>query len=376
MIMDGISQPAYFIWKICRRSLFMVRYMKSCTGIAKRRSGQSVSALRREEEDSKYRHDRRYGGQLEFREMRYRVMRITTLVENTEGAAGLKAEHGLSFYIETGQHTVLMDTGASDLLIRNAAALNVDLRTVDTVVISHGHYDHGGGLPAFMEINDHASIYIQRAAAGNYYALEHGEKPDRYIGLAPEVIGSDRITWLDGDLRIDDELCIFTGIGSAQPVPSGNRELKLRVPSEPGRATAAAAGTFSEKTGVECGYIQDDFRHEQCLVISEGDRLTLLSGCAHHGILNVLEHFHRMYGRDPDVVLSGFHMMQHDDLYTEEDVRQIRETAKVLSRMETVFCTGHCTAEKPYEIMREIMGEQVRYMHCGDQIELPDDFEY
>ena len=78
-------------------------------------------------------------------------MRIINLTENTLGRAGCLAEHGLCFYIETDNHRVLMDTGQTDLFRQNAEKLGVDLTAVDTVVLSHGHYDHGGGIPAFAE---------------------------------------------------------------------------------------------------------------------------------------------------------------------------------------------------------------------------------
>ena len=79
-------------------------------------------------------------------------MKIVNLIENTEGCSGCASEHGLSFYIETVKHKLLVDTGATDTFIRNAEILGVDLAAVDTVILSHGHYDHGGGLPAFVKI--------------------------------------------------------------------------------------------------------------------------------------------------------------------------------------------------------------------------------
>ncbi|MFR0986450.1 MAG: MBL fold metallo-hydrolase [Frisingicoccus sp.] len=90
-------------------------------------------------------------------------MKIVNLIENTEGCSGCASEHGLSFYIET-KHKLLVDTGATDAFVRNAKMLGVDLKAVDTVILSHGHYDHGGGLPAFIKINSKAKIYIRTAA--------------------------------------------------------------------------------------------------------------------------------------------------------------------------------------------------------------------
>lgn len=151
-----------------------------------------------------------------------------------------------------------------------------------------------------------------------------------------------------GIFRIDDELSLFSGIGNTYPVPSANRNLRVKT-----------------KQGLR----QDDFRHEQCLVVSEGGRKVLLSGCAHHGILNVLDRYRELFGGEPDVAISGFHMMKKSG-YSEEDLDMIADTAKELSKVNTVFCTGHCTGTEPFEAMKKIMGGQLRYVHSGDEIRI------
>ena len=280
-------------------------------------------------------------------------MRIINLVENTEGASGCGFEHGLSFYIETEHHKLLADTGASDLLLKNAEKLGIDLTKVDTVILSHGHYDHGGGILPFAEVNPAAKIYIPATAFGAYYSLRDGAP--RYIGLAEEIRKLPQVVIVgetaDGICRIDDELSLFSGIGSTYPVPSANRNLRIKT-----------------KKGLR----QDDFRHEQCLVISEGGRKVLLSGCAHHGILNVLDRYRELYGGEPDAAISGFHMMKKSG-YSDEDINMIINTALELKKYRTVFYTGHCTGVEPYNAMKKLMDDQLRYVHSGDEIMLPAD---
>ena len=277
-------------------------------------------------------------------------MRIINLVENTEGASGCGSEHGLSFYIETEHHKLLADTGATDLLLKNAEKLGIDLTKVDTVILSHGHYDHGGGILPFVEINPAAKIYIPAAAFGAYYSLRDGAP--RYIGLAEEIRRLPQVVIVGGTaagiFRIDDELSLFSGIGNTYPIPSANRNLRVKT-----------------KQGLR----QDDFRHEQCLVVSEGGRKVLLSGCAHHGILNVLDRYRELFGGEPDVAISGFHMMKKSG-YSEEDLDMIADTAKELCKVSTVFYTGHCTGTEPFEAMKKIMGGQLRYVHSGDEIRI------
>ena len=277
-------------------------------------------------------------------------MRIINLVENTEGSSGCGVEHGLCFYIETEKHKLLMDTGQTDLLIGNAERLGIDLTLVDTVVLSHGHYDHGGGIMPFAQINPTAKIYVPAAAFGEYYSVNKAGEP-HYIGLdaeiqeLPQVV---KVTAEDGIFQIDDELSLFSGIGNEHPIPSANRRLKKKADGE---------------------LVQDDFAHEQCLVIKEGVKSILLSGCAHHGILNILDRYIALYGKEPDIVISGFHMMRKNG-YSDEDINMIIDTALALRQYKTVFYTGHCTGLEPYNAMKKLMGSQLHYVHSGDEVRI------
>ena len=101
-------------------------------------------------------------------------MKLKVLSENTTSSEKLGSEHGLSLYIETETHKILFDTGASGLFAENAKKLGVDLTMVDLAVISHGHYDHGGGLKTFLGINNHANIYLHQNAFELHYANRPG----------------------------------------------------------------------------------------------------------------------------------------------------------------------------------------------------------
>lgn len=276
-------------------------------------------------------------------------MRIVNLMEDTEGSRGCAFEHGLCFYIETKSHKILMDTGASELIIANAKKKGIRLSKVDTVVLSHGHYDHGGGLLVFLKLNPKAKVYMQKTACEEYYS-EHKEGHVHYIGLAPEVKDLEQIIYADREYKIDEELSLFSGIGNDYPIPSGNHELKKKT---------------------ENGLVQDVFSHEQCLVVQEDGRRILFSGCAHHGILNVMKRYMELYKAEPDAVISGFHMMKKSS-YTREDIRLIRQTATELKKYRTKYYTCHCTGEKPYEIMKDILWNQIKYIHCGDELEVKE----
>ena len=246
-------------------------------------------------------------------------MRIVTLIENTPGDPRCACEHGLSLYLETHDHRLLMDTGSTGAFADNAEALGIDLTRVDTVVLSHGHYDHAGGLLRFAALNPGAPIYLQAGADGDFY---HG---DRYIGIDKAITALPQVRPVRGDLRIDGELFLFAGITGRRFWPQSNLSLRVRRDGQT---------------------LQDDFSHEQCLVVSQDGHRVLVSGCAHNGILNILDRYRDLFGGDPDVVISGFHMMKKQP-YDCEELDVIDETARELARHNTVFYTGHAPACPP-----------------------------
>ncbi len=273
-------------------------------------------------------------------------MRVLNLVENTQGVAGCLFEHGLSYYIETGTHKLLADTGASEAFLANAKLLGVDLTSVEHLILSHGHYDHSGGVLGFAGQNSLAPIWMQKSAADAYY--HKNAELEKYIGINPEIVKLPQVRLIEGSTVIADGIELFSGVTGRRLWPSGNLELQV-----------LRSGQF----------VQDEFEHEQYLVLTEGNKRVLVSGCAHNGILNILERFKELYGGEPDAVFSGFHMRKKEG-YNEEDIRTIRDIASELNDMKTVFYTGHCTGEEPYRMMKEIMGEQLVYVHSGDEVVL------
>lgn len=275
-------------------------------------------------------------------------MKIWNLVENIASGEEFLAEHGLSFYVETKKHKLLVDTGASDAFLKNAEKLGIDLKAVDVLILSHGHYDHGGGIRAFAGMNPTARIYVQDMVFEEYY---HDRLSGLdYIGLDRELRTLPQIVVVSGDLRIDEELSLFANVTGRRMWPEGNRELKVR-----------AGGALA----------QDTFAHEQYLVISCEGKEVLISGCAHNGILNILDAYRERRGGCPDLVISGFHMMKQGE-YTKEEVQMIQQTARELRNMPARFATGHCTGERAYEILREIMGDQIFYVKGGTELRLDE----
>lgn len=273
-------------------------------------------------------------------------MKITCLMENAAGNGRVCAEHGLSVYVETKKRTLLIDTGASAAFIKNADAMKADLSKVEMLILSHGHNDHTGGVMAFYERNKTSSIYLQEAGTLPYFTKSAGAP--QYIGVGDDVPALPTIKLCPGDFSPADDVDVFTNVTGRRLWPAGNRTLMVK------------RGDVFE---------QDDFRHEQYAVIREDGKEVLISGCAHNGILNILDAYRERYGKNPDYVISGFHTMQRKG-YSPEDLALDRQIAEELTKLPTVFYTGHCTDIEPYSVMKAVMGEKLHYIHCGDIIEL------
>lgn len=274
-------------------------------------------------------------------------MKFTTLLENTACRAGLCAAHGLSLYIETPRHKILFDMGPNADFIANAEALGVDLTAVDLAILSHGHYDHGGGLAAFCRVNDHAPVYIHQDAFRAYYALEEGRDP-RYIGLPRELEGfHDRFVLTAGETVIDDELTLFS------------------EPPAVFDAMSASAG-LREQVGEE--YPLDPFRHEQDLLIRAAGKTAVVAGCAHRGVVNILTAARARLGEDPDALFGGFHLFELRQGETADAL--IDATGKALLPGKTVYYTGHCTGAYAYDRLSAILGERLRPLTGGSVAEI------
>ena len=264
------------------------------------------------------------------------MIKIYALAENTAKNSNYSFEHGLSLYIETTNHKILFDSGQSDMFINNAVLLGLDLSKVDIAVLSHGHYDHGGGLEKFLEINATAPIYMNRNAFGNFY---NGTK--KYIGLSETLKKSNRIIFIGDELKIDDELQLCTCNNQKEIYPLDSAGLKEKI---------------SE------GFSNDLFLHEQYLIINDCNKKIVVSGCSHKGVLNIMNWL------NPDVFVGGFHFMKQNISDEGNDV--LDNASEILSGYLAVYYTCHCTGFEQYCYLKEKMGEQLHYISSGETIML------
>ena len=265
-------------------------------------------------------------------------MIIKTLAENTSLTEDFGNEHGLSLYIETKGHKILFDVGASDLFLQNARKLGVNISDVDFLVISHGHYDHGGGLEAFFQENHKAKVYIHQKAFERHAVLfADGKIVD--IGLKEELKENKQLVFIGDNYIIDQSMFLFSNANQKYPQPSTNKGLVL------------------ERQGQ---IIEDSSEHEQNLVIEEDGKILLLTGCAHNGIINIVEQFHIIRGRMPDYVIGGFHLST--SIAGDEAPETIDKISKYLLDTGAKYYTCHCTGLAPYERLKKLMGDKVEYL--------------
>lgn len=258
-------------------------------------------------------------------------MEITVLVENTCKNAHFGTEHGLSLLIRTEQHTILFDMGQTDLFLENANKMGIDLTSVDFAVLSHGHYDHGGGLEYFLKINQKAFVYVNVNGFGSYYNAK-----DSYIGLDASLKNNPRV------IKISDSYEIAKGI---------------TIHSCVGKKENHIFDSFGLKKSDGLQITEDDFCHEQYLRVEEKGKVFIFSGCAHKGILNIMDWFH------PDVFIGGFHFSKISD------TTLLDRYVSFLSQYNADYYTCHCTGEEQFMYMQQNM-KNLFYLSCGETIML------
>jgi 7,8-dihydropterin-6-yl-methyl-4-(beta-D-ribofuranosyl)aminobenzene 5'-phosphate synthase len=260
---------------------------------------------------------------------------ITTLVENTSGAPYIHGEWGQSLLVETSENTILFDTGPGDLITANAERLGVDLGKVDKIVLSHGHYDHTGGLQAVL-----------------LAILESGAKPDGIEIVAHPHVFQDKFIYIK-DLVAHPIGMPFSrddleGLGarfnlSAKPVQLNSFSMttgKVQISVDHEKIDA----TLHVQKGE--AYIPDELADDLGIIIKTEKGLVLLLGCAHRGLINTITHARKLTGIDKVyAVIGGTHLISAGP-------EQLTTTVAALKEMKIEkLGTSHCTGLVPASIL-------------------------
>lgn len=261
-------------------------------------------------------------------------MKIHVLMENSASSADFVAEHGLSLLVETAGKSILFDAGASAAFADNAERMGIDLSRVEFAVLSHGHYDHGGGLARFLEVNTQAVVWVSK------HAFEpHFNATNKDIGLDTELVHHPRVRTVSTP--------VFT------PAEGMTLFSAMEIPVSYGLDTSGMSVLREGKR------VADDFRHEQYLLVEEQGKRVLFSGCSHRGILNIAARFR------PDVLVGGFHFMK---LSPDTHAERLNRAADVLLQLPTQYLTGHCTGETAALFLKGRMKNRLHSFSAGQTI--------
>lgn len=266
-------------------------------------------------------------------------MRITALIENTAAEPKFCYEHGLSLFIESGNHKILFDAGASANFIKNAELLNIDIPSVDIAVLSHGHSDHSGGMGEFLRLNSKAKLY-----AGPGYWRPHFNAVGGPIGVDDALIDNPRIVEVAQDrLEFDDGITIVN-YSKKEPL--------------------YAIDTVGMTEEVDGKKVIENFTHEQYLIVAEGDKRVIFTGCGHRGMVNIMNW---SKSENLSAAVGGFHFMgvKPDAFET-----RLAEAAHELLKFPVTYWTCHCTGKEQFKYMKSIMGDRLYYLASGNVIEI------
>ena len=276
------------------------------------------------------------------------MTKLITLSENTAWQTGVLAEWGLSILIEKDESSILFDTGESISAAHNAEILGIDLSKIDTVVLSHGHFDHTGGLMSLLAQIGHEVTII---AHPDIWAAKYNRKPDRpekYIGIPYsceelEALGA-KFTFTSEPVRIGEDV-ITTG------------EVPMFTDFE------AVDPTLFVKN--ESGWQHDELLDDQGIVIVTSQGLTVIPGCAHRGLINTLYQARKISGVDKIyLVVGGAHLYNASD-------EQIWLTISALNEMGVQkLATCHCTGMRANILLSQTFGKNFILNSTGTIINL------
>lgn len=248
-------------------------------------------------------------------------IKFTTLCENTVGSPGFAGEWGLSVLIQTGENNILFDTGADSAAVKNADKIGFDLKTVDTIILSHAHGDHTGGLREVLKRTSHPKIITHPALWNPKFKRVRPGESLKYNG----------IPFRREEIEKYGKLCL-----SKEPVElSAFMTTSGEIPQTTDFETTGSQYFFRENNELH----QDDFIDEQALIIQTPEGLVIVSGCAHRGIINTIRHARKITGEERvHTVLGGTHLYPKEQPDIRESISELMNLG--VQNIGVSHCTG------------------------------------
>lgn len=260
-------------------------------------------------------------------------IKLSILVDN-QVRGNLCQEHGFAVWISMGDQRILLDTGAGGALFPNARQLDVDLAQATALVLSHGHYDHSGGIAEFLALNTRAKVFMAAGVELERYSC-HPDKPVRYIGMCQPEVDALAALPVERQRVLNAPRLLDNRIGLTGPIP---RQTGFEDVGGP---------FYRDPWQLEADAIADD----QALWIETLGGLVIVVGCCHAGLVNTVEYIRSVTGeRRVRGIVGGLHLLQAGPA-------RMAQTLQALQAWAPDFVIPcHCTGEAAVTQLRAELG--------------------
>ena len=268
-------------------------------------------------------------------------MQIVTLIENYAQQGGLLAEHGLSILIDTGSKKILLDTGQTGNFMYNAQVLGIDIMDIDYVVLSHSHYDHTGGLYAFLKVNTKAIIFCKE----EIFIPKYNSTND-LIGLAyQDDILKGRVTFIDSVTQLTDTIFLNPQIPLHHSIDTHFENLKVKI-----------IGSL----------ITDEMLDKLFITIRHSHTISILSSYSHRGITNICKTAIDYYKLPIYSIIGGFHIRHCSS-------EQYDFLVEYLNNIQpSLLGICHCTGIDRFSELKKDLKSEVSYNYVGKRLDFQD----
>ncbi|ADL13747.1 MBL fold metallo-hydrolase [Acetohalobium arabaticum] len=274
-------------------------------------------------------------------------MKIKLLVEDTVYRSELLAEHGLALWVEYNEETFLFDTGQGKVILHNAEKLNVNLDSITKVFLSHGHYDHTGGLEKVLSVNSEVHVYGHPELFIPKYSNQNGELSKKGSEIAKSDIKN--FTPVTETVEVTEGVWIIGEVPNSSEFEKFNPDYKRHINKR------------------DTDLITDEFKDDQTVFFETSQGLVILLGCSHAGVVNILEYIKEFTnGQKIHAIIGGMHLISADE-------GRIKKTVDYLATLDfDLLVPLHCTGFTAVKAMKEAFGERVLIQQTGHKLEIAD----